>query len=123
MRPDAAVAPSSCFRQVQGRPLAVLSEPAPAVAWRQQPEEAASAQAMASSSEMKAAVVVASSVRPVASAPQARLPEEEAVAASGAKVRPPGVAEVARAPSARQPGAAEEASEPSAQLPVGAEAE
>jgi len=39
---------------------------------------------MASPSEMKAAAVVASSVRPVASAPQARLPAEGAAAASGA---------------------------------------
>lgn len=45
-------------------------------------------------------------MRPVASAPQARLPVEEAAAASGAKVQPPGVAEAERAASARQPGAA-----------------
>jgi hypothetical protein len=46
---------------------------------------------MASPSEMKAAAAgVASSVRPVASAPQARLPVEEA--AADAKVQPPGVA-------------------------------
>ena len=50
---------------------------------------------------MKAAAGVASSVRPVASAPQARLPVEEA--AADAKVQPPGVAEAESAPSARQP--------------------
>ena len=60
---------------------------------------------------MKAAAGVASSVRPVASAPQARLPVEEAAAASGAKVQPPGAAEAESAPSARQPGAAEVASD------------
>ena len=60
---------------------------------------------------MKAAAGVASSVRPVASAPQARLPVEEAAAASDAKVQPPGVAEAESAPSARQPGAAEVASD------------
>ena len=58
MRRDAAVALSSCFRQVAGRPSAVLLEPAwrqvPVAAWRQ-PGEAAAAQAMASPSEMKAA--------------------------------------------------------------------
>ena len=50
----------------------------------------------ASPSEMKAAGAaagVASSERPVASAPQARLPVEEAAAASDAKVQPPGAAE------------------------------
>jgi len=66
---------------------------------------------MASPSEMKAAVGVVSSVRPVASAPQARLPVEEAAGASGAKVQPPGVAGAESAPSARQPGAAEVASD------------
>jgi hypothetical protein len=66
---------------------------------------------MASPSEMKAAAGVVSSVRPVASAPQARLPVEEAAAASGAKVQPPGVAGAESAPSARQPGAAEVASD------------
>ena len=61
---------------------------------------------------MKAAAAgVASSVRPVASAPQARLPVEEAAAASDAKVQPPGAAEAESAPSARQPGAAEVASD------------
>jgi hypothetical protein len=40
----------------------------------------AAAQVTASPSAMKAAVVVAWSVRPAASAPQVRLPEEEAVA-------------------------------------------
>ena len=61
---------------------------------------------------MKAAAAgVVSSVRPVASVPQARLPEEEAAAASDAKVQPPGVAGAESAPSARQPGAAEVASD------------
>jgi len=50
-------------------------------------------------------------VRPVASAPQARLPVEEAAAASGVKVQPPGAAEEESAASARQPGAAEVASD------------
>ena len=60
---------------------------------------------------MKAAAGVASSVRPVASVPQVRLPAEEAAAASGAKVQPPGAAGAESAPSARQPGAAEVASD------------
>jgi DNA polymerase-3 subunit gamma/tau len=80
---------------------------------------------MASPSEMKAAVVVAEAVRPVASAPQARLPAEEAAVASGAKAQPLEAAEVLPGPSARQPVAAEEAEEASgaeAQPPVGAEA-
>jgi hypothetical protein len=55
-----AVAPSSCFRQVEGRPSAALSESAwwqaPAAAWRQ-PAGAAAAQVMASLSEMQAAAV------------------------------------------------------------------
>ena len=50
-------------------------------------------------------------MRPVASAPQARLPAEEAAAASDAKVQPPEVAEAESAPSAQQPGAAEVASD------------
>ena len=96
----------------------------PAAAWRQ-PAGAAAARVMASPSEMKAAAGVAESVRPVASAPQARLPAEEAAAASGAKVQPPEAAEVLPGPSARQPGAAEAAegvSGPSAQPPAAAEA-
>jgi hypothetical protein len=121
VRRDAAVAPSSCFRQAAGRPSAVLLEPAwwqaPAAAWRQL-GEAAAAQAMASPSEMKAAAVVAeSSVRPAASAPKARLPAEEAVAASGAKVQPPGAAEVESAPSVQQPGEAAAASGAGVVLP------
>jgi hypothetical protein len=103
VRRDAAVAPSSCFRQAEGQPSAALSEPAwwqaPA-AWRQT-AGAAAAQVMASPSEMKAAAVVAESVRPVALAPQARLPVEEAAVASGAKVRPQAEAELA--PSVQQP--------------------
>jgi hypothetical protein len=67
---------------------------------------------MAPTSELKvAAAGVAQSVRPVASAPQARLPVGAAAVASGAKVQPPGVAEAERAASARQPGAAEVASD------------
>jgi hypothetical protein len=69
VRRDAA-APSLRLHQVAGRPSAVLSAPAwsqvPAVAWRQ-PVGAASAQAMASPSEMKAAAV-AESASQVASA-------------------------------------------------------
>ena len=61
---------------------------------------------MASPSEMKAAAVVAEAVRPVASAPQARLPAEEAAAASGAKVQPQEAAEAESVPSAQQPGEA-----------------
>jgi hypothetical protein len=126
-RRDVAVAPSSCCRQVQvqqGRPSAALSELArwwsPAAAWCQQPVEAAAAQVTASSSEMKAAVA-AESVRPVASAPQARLPAEEAAAASGAKVQPQEAAEVLPGPSARQPVAAEAESAPLAPQPGAAE--
>jgi len=119
VRRDAAMAPSS-FRQVQGRPSAALSGLAwwwaPAAAWRQ-PVGAASAQAMASPSEMKAAAAVAESAWPVASAPQARLPAEEAAVASGAKVQPPGAAEAELGPSARQRGAAEAASVLSARQP------
>ena len=48
-------------------------------------------------------------MRPVASAPQARLLVEEA--AAGAKVQPPGEAAAESAASARQPGAAEVASD------------
>jgi hypothetical protein len=66
---------------------------------------------MASPSEMKAAAGVVSSVRPVASAPQARLPVEAAAAASDAKEPPPGAAGAESALSARQPGAAEVASD------------
>jgi hypothetical protein len=73
---------------------------------------------MVSPSEMKAAVVAESSVRPVASAPRARLPAEEAAVASGAKVQPPGAAEVLPEPSARQPAVAEEVSAPSGQPPA-----
>jgi len=58
---------------------------------------------MASPSEMKAAAEVAASVRPAASAPQARLPAEEAAVASGAKVQPRGAAEAELAPSVQQP--------------------
>ena len=61
---------------------------------------------MASPSEMKAAAVVAEAVRPVASAPQARLPAEEAAAASDAKVQPQEAAEAESVPSAQQPGEA-----------------
>jgi hypothetical protein len=108
VRRDAAVAPSSCFRQAEGQPSAALSEPAwwqaPA-AWRQT-AGAAVAQVMASPSEMKAAAVVAESVRPVASAPQARPPAEEAAVASGAQVRPQAAAEAELAPSVQQPGEA-----------------
>ena len=45
-------------------------------------------------------------MRQVASAPQARLPAEEAAAASGAKVQPQGAAEAELAPSVQQPGEA-----------------
>ena len=48
-------------------------------------------------------------MRPAASAPQARLPAEEAAAASDAKVQPQEAAEVLPVPSAPQPVAAEEA--------------
>lgn len=61
VRPDAAVAPSSCFRRVVGRRLGLAESvwwQAPAAAWRR-PVGAASARAMASPSEMKAAVVAA----------------------------------------------------------------
>ena len=66
---------------------------------------------MASPSEMKAAAGVAQSVRPVASAPQARRPVEVAAAASGARVQPPGEAEAVSAASARRPVEAEVASD------------
>ena len=123
----------SSFRRVQGWPSAALSGLAPAAAWRQ-PVEAASAQAMASLSEMKAAAV-AQPVRLVASA---RLPAEGAASALGAKEPPPGAAEVLPGPwgrrqeaagalpglSARQPaaGAAEVGSAAEAQPQEGAEA-
>ena len=108
-RRAAAVAPS-CFRRAEEeRPSAALLEPAwwqaPAAAWRQ-PGEAAAARAMVSPSEMRAAAVAEQSVRQVASAPQARLPAEEAAAASGAKVQPQGAAEAESAPSVQQPGEA-----------------
>jgi hypothetical protein len=77
---------------------------------------------MASPSETKAAVVAAS-VRQAASVLQALLPAEGEAAVSGAKVRPPGAAEVASEPLARQPGEAEVASDAEeAQPPEGAEA-
>jgi hypothetical protein len=115
VRRDATEAPSSCFRQVTGRRLVALSEPAlwqalawwrvPAAAWRQ--PAGAAARVMASTSGLKAAAGVAESVRPALLAPQARRPVAEAAAASGAKVQPPGVAAVGSAPSARRPVAAE----------------
>jgi hypothetical protein len=127
VRRDAAVAPSSCFRRVEGLPSAALWEPAwwqePAAAWRQ-PAGAAEVQVMvmASPSEMKAAAVAAS-VRQVASARQALLPAEGEAAVSGAKVQPPGAAESESEPLARQPGEAEVASDAEeAQPPEGAEA-
>jgi hypothetical protein len=108
VRRVAVVAPSSCFRRVEGRPLAALSESAwcqaPAAAWRQ--TAGAAAQAMVQPSEMKAA---AEAVRPVASAPQARLPAEEAAASSGAQVQPQEAARAESAPSVQRPVAAAEA--------------
>jgi hypothetical protein len=108
VRRVAVVAPSSCFRRVEGRPLAALSESAwcqaPAAAWRQ--TAGAAAQAMVQPSEMKAA---AEAVRPVASAPQARLPAEEAAASSGAQVQPQEAAGAESAPSVQRPVAAAEA--------------
>jgi hypothetical protein len=113
VRRDAAVAPSSCFRQVAEQRQAERLEPAwsrvPAAAWRL-PVGAGAAQAMASPSEMKAAEAVAQSAQPVASVLQARPPAEGAVVASDAQVQPPGAAEVLPGPSAQQPGAAAEAS-------------
>jgi hypothetical protein len=110
----AAVAPS-CFHRVEGRSSAALLESAwwqvPAAAWRQ--PAGAAAQEMASPSGMKAAE---SSERPVASAPQARLPAEEA---SDAKVQPQEAAEVLPGPLAQQRGEAEAV--PSARQPVAAE--
>ena len=101
----AAKAPSY-FRLVAGRPLVVLSAPAwwqvPATAWRR-PVVAAVARVRASPSGMKAAVVVESSVWPVASAPLAPLPVEGAAAVSDAKVPPQGVAGVLPVPSVRRP--------------------
>src|SRR5689334_17551395 len=63
---------------------------------------------MASPSEMKAAAVAAEAeaVRPVASAPQGRLPAEGAVEASGAQVQPQEAAEAESAPSVQRLGAA-----------------
>jgi hypothetical protein len=61
VRRDAAVAPSSCLRQVAGRPSAVLSEPGwcqvRAAAWRQPAGAVARVMVMVSPSEMKAAAV------------------------------------------------------------------
>jgi hypothetical protein len=115
---DAAVAPSSCFRHVEGRPSAALSEPAwwqvPAAAWRQ--PAVAAAQEMVSPSGMKAAAVAESSVRLVAWAPQARPPAEEA---SDVKVQPLGAAEVLPGPLAQQRAEAEAV--PLARQPVAAE--
>jgi hypothetical protein len=125
LRRDAAVAPSSCFRQVEGWRSAAQLESAwwqaPAAAWRQT-VGSASEQVMASPSEMKA-VVVAESVRQVASALQALLPAEEVAAESGAKVRPPEAAVAESAPSVRQLGAAEAEAEsvPSVRRPGAAE--
>ena len=100
----AATAPSY-FRLVAGRPLVVLSELAwwrvPATASRR--PVAAAARVMASPSGMKAAVVVESSVWPVASAPLAPRPAEGAAAVSDAKVPPQGVAGVLPVPSVRRP--------------------
>ena len=114
MHRHAAVAPS-CFHRVQGRPSAALLESAwwqvPAAAWRR--PAGAAAQEMASPSGMKAAE---SSERPVASAPQARLPAEEA---SDAKAQPQEAAEVLPGPLAQQRGEAEAV--PSARQPVAAE--
>jgi hypothetical protein len=108
----AAVAPS-CFHRVEGRPLAALLESAwwqvPAAAWRR--PAGAAAQEMASPSGMKAAE---SSERPVASAPQARLPAEEA---SDAKVQPQEAAEVLPGPLAQQRGEAEVALDERVQPP------
>ena len=56
-------------------------------------------------------------MRQVASAPQARLPAEEAAAASGAKVQPQGAAEAESAPSVQQPGEAAAASGAEVVLP------
>jgi hypothetical protein len=95
VRRDAAVAPS-CFRRVEGaqRP-AELSGPA----WSQVP---------AAASHQPAEAAVESSVRPAASAPQVRLPAEEAAVVWGAKAQPQEAAGVLPGPSARQPEAAEE---------------
>jgi len=96
VRRDAAVAPS-CFHRAEARLSAALSGPelwqVPAAA-SHQPAEAA---------------VVESSVRPAASVPQARRPEEAAAVAWGARARPQEAAEVLPGPSAQQPAAAEEA--------------
>jgi hypothetical protein len=113
VRQDAAAAPSS-FRQAEGRWSVArfgFAEPAwwqaPAAAWRQ-PAGAASAQAMASPSEMKAAAGSEPvPVRPVASAPQALLLAAEVASASGAKVRPPGAAAVVSAEEEQPQEAAE----------------
>jgi len=123
-RQDAAAAPSS-FRQAEGRwSVARFGFAGPAwwqalaAAWRQ-PAGVASAQAMASPSEMKAAAV-AESVQPAASARQELLPAEEVASGSGAKGQPPEVAEAVWVPSARQPGAAEAVSAPSVRQPEAA---
>ena len=114
VRRHAAVAPS-CFHRVEGRPSAALLESAwwqvQAAAWRQ--PAGAAAQEMASPSGMK---VAASSVRPVAWAPQARLPAEEA---SDAKAQPQEAAEVLPGPLAQQRAEAEAV--PLARQPVAAE--
>jgi hypothetical protein len=112
-----AAAPS-LFRQVQGWPSAALSERASRqaqAAASHRPVEAAAAQVMASLSEMKVAAVVGELlVWPVASARRALRPVEGAASASGAKVQPPGAAEVLPEPSARQPGVAAVAEQVSA---------
>jgi len=115
VRRDAVEAPSSSFHQVAEQPLAAPSGPA----WWQAQERrcqervaacrqpvAAAVRGMASPSGMK---VVESSVRPAASAPQVRLPVEEAAVVWGAKAQPQEAAAVLPGPSARQPEAAEEA--------------
>jgi hypothetical protein len=108
VRRDAA-APSSYSRQVKAMatPSGMARWPALAAAWR--PPEVAAAQAMAPSSEMKAAAVVVSARQ----AAWARLP----AGASGAKVQPPGaaVAEVS-APSVRPRVAVAEVWAPSVRL-------
>ena len=101
MRRDAAVAPSSCFRRAAVERLSAA---------RSEPAQRQAARVMAPFSEMKAAAVVGAWLaRPVASAPRARLPVEEAAVAWGAKAQPQEAAEVLPVPSAQQPVAAEEA--------------
>ena len=114
VRRDAAVLSSCCRRgAVAARPPAGLPEMVQSRRARafQQPE-AAAAQAMASPSAMKAvaeAAGVVSSALLVASAPWVRRPEEAAVVASDAQVRPRAAAAVQPAVLARQPGVAAEA--------------